>query len=35
MDTVENEIIEVKKIEKQLEFIANLWDDVTINDLLK
>lgn len=24
MDTVENKIIEVKKIEKQLEFIANL-----------
>ena len=35
MDAIGKEESEVVKLDKQLEFIANLCDDVTVDDLLK
>lgn len=35
MDTIEKTESEVAKLDKQLEFIANLCDDVSVDDLLK
>lgn len=35
MDEIEKAESEVVKLDKQLEFIANLCDDVTVDDLLK
>lgn len=35
MIELESEINDVEKLDKQLEFIANLCDDVSVDDLLK
>lgn len=35
MIELESDINDVEKLDKQLEFIANLCDDVTVDDLLK